>query len=221
MKKFAIWHYQACLDRSSPTVRFSGAAHVRSGIVGSSHIVMVDGPLCVVQTSCSPSVNIISSTSPDVHSAYSTGYPMNKSSTPIVIQASPPRFTHPLLLNTSEHCILSRSFGSGVCIQSSFSISSGNSNSPAEGIILYFSLTVCELIAGGAREASSSIAPSSELRRDEFEDHDACLPPSSATGVERTDLVSDLTLSVSPLRLKFLRLSFCGGKRYSDNCAGL
>ena len=89
------------------------------------------------------------------------GYPINNTRSPRVMNASPPTLTRPLLLNRSDHCILSRSFGSGVCNQSSFSTSSGNSSKPAEGIMLNFSLTVCVLTPSsslpaldGARESS-------------------------------------------------------------------
>jgi hypothetical protein len=66
---------------------------------------------------------------------------MNSTKIPIEIKASPPTFTIPRFVNTS-HFSLSDSFGSGLWSQSSFSTSSGNRSSPADGMMLYFSDTV-------------------------------------------------------------------------------
>jgi len=97
------------------------------------------------------------------------------------MNTNPPTFIIPRFENTS-HFSRSLSLGSGLCSQSSFSISSGNSNSPAEGIILYFSDTVCVLTLSsklpaleGALESSNgeangeapcrlSLLPPSELQ---------------------------------------------------------
>jgi len=118
--------------------------------------------------------------------SYKTGYPMNNTNIPIVMKAKPPTFKIPLLVKMS-HFSRSLSFGSGLCNQSSFSTSSGKSKSPADGMILYFSETVCVLILSsslpaleGALESSNGEAngpyrlsrlPASELklvRRDDI-----------------------------------------------------
>ena len=67
---------------------------------------------------------------------------MNNTSMPIVSSARPPTLTAPRFVKMSQSRF-SFSLGSGLCSQSSFSTSSGKSNSPAEGRMLYFSDTVC------------------------------------------------------------------------------
>lgn len=88
---------------------------------------------------------------------------MNNISKPIASNTRPPTFTAPLFVKTSQsRC--SFSFGSGLCNQSSFSTSSGNSNSPPFGTMLYFSDTVCVFkssslpIREGALESSNGDA---------------------------------------------------------------
>lgn len=74
------------------------------------------------------------------------GYPINSIIIPTRINASPPTLTAPRFEHRSPQDSLSPlSFGSGLCSQSSFSTSSGNSNNPEEGVMLYFSETVCVL----------------------------------------------------------------------------
>lgn len=87
---------------------------------------------------------------------------MNNTISPMVIRPKPPMLTKPRLLNKSaQSSFPSLSFGSGLCSQSSFSTSSGNNSRPADGRMLYFSLTVCVLTPSsslpaleGARESS-------------------------------------------------------------------
>lgn len=69
---------------------------------------------------------------------------MNNTSNPTVRITKAPTFTIPLFVKTSQSR-LSFSFGSGLCSQSSFSTSSGNRRSPADGVMLNFSDTVCVL----------------------------------------------------------------------------
>ena len=102
---------------------------------------------------------------------------MKSSRSPILMKANPPTLTIPLFVKMS-HSRFSASFGSGLCNQSSFSTSSGKSNSPADGRILYFSDTVWVLTLSsslpaldGALESSNgfppyrlSLLPASELQ---------------------------------------------------------
>lgn len=67
---------------------------------------------------------------------------MNNASSPNERITRDPTFTAPLLVQISQSRF-SFSLGSGLCSQSSFSTSSGNSKRPAEGRMLYFSDTVC------------------------------------------------------------------------------
>lgn len=80
---------------------------------------------------------------------------MKSTKSPNVTSANPPTLAKPRLVNML-HSRTSLSFGSGLCSQSSFSTSSGNSRSPAEGRILYFSETVWVFTA------SSSLLPARE-----------------------------------------------------------
>ena len=67
---------------------------------------------------------------------------MKRINSPRVTRARPPMLAAPRLVKIL-HSLVSFSFGSGLCNQSSFSMSSGNKRSPAEGNMLYFSDTVC------------------------------------------------------------------------------
>ena len=93
---------------------------------------------------------------------------MKSISTPSVISVRLPTLTKPRLVKMSQS-LLFLSFGSGLCNQSSFSTSSGNSNKPAEGRMLYFSETVCVLTSSslpareGALESSKGFVPAESL----------------------------------------------------------
>ena len=69
---------------------------------------------------------------------------MKRTRIPKVTRPRPPILAAPRLVKIL-HSLSSFSFGSGLCNQSSFSISSGNNRSPADGNILYFSDSVCVL----------------------------------------------------------------------------
>lgn len=81
---------------------------------------------------------------------------MNKNKMPIAINTNPPTLVNPLFVKTLQS-FGSFSLGSGLCNQSSCSTSSGNNNKPGDGVILYFSASVCVF------RCSSSIGPSLEL----------------------------------------------------------
>lgn len=90
---------------------------------------------------------------------------MKRIKSPRVTKARPPTLTNPLFVNIL-HSLVSFSLGSGLCNQSSFSTSSGNSKSPAEGSMLYFSDTVCVFTLSsslpaleGARESANGSTP--------------------------------------------------------------
>lgn len=139
------------------------------------------------------------------------------------MNSKPPTFTSPLLLNRSEQFIFSLSFGSGVCSQSSFSTSSGNSSRPAEGRMLYFSLTVCVFTPSsslpaldGARESSNGDAKGPyrlSLLPSDPDDHDVLLllKPLTDAG-DRNGLSSSRNL---------LLLLFRGGSNSSAESAGV
>lgn len=97
-------------------------------------------------------------------SSYNIGYPINRMSRPMVTNANPPTFTKPLLVQML-HSLVSFSFGSGLCSQSSFSISSGKSNSPAEGNMLYFSDTVCVFMLSSSLPALEGVLESANGSR--------------------------------------------------------
>lgn len=67
---------------------------------------------------------------------------MKRTKSPQHTRTKPPTLAKPLLVKML-HSLCSFSFGSGLCSQSSFSTSSGNSSRPADGSMLYFSETVC------------------------------------------------------------------------------
>ena len=149
---------------------------------------------------------------------------MNRIKTPIVINISPPTLTRPRLLNNSEQFILSLSLGSGVCSQSSFSTSSGNNSRPAEGKILYFSLTVCVFTPSsslpaldGARESSNGFMPKPPIRlsllASEPDDHDVRLLLNPLAIGEATGLSSSRNL--------LLGLLLRGGNSSSAESAGV
>lgn len=88
---------------------------------------------------------------------------MNRNSSPKQIKARAPTLTAPRLVKTSQSRF-SFSLGSGLCSQSSFSTSSGNSSRPVPGKMLYFSETVWVLRSSslpareGALESSNGEA---------------------------------------------------------------
>ena len=89
------------------------------------------------------------------------GYPMNKIKRPITTKARPPTLANPLFVKIL-HSLDSFSFGSGLCNQSSFSTSSGNKSSPADGRILYFSDTVWVLTFSSSLPALDGVLESAK-----------------------------------------------------------
>ena len=77
---------------------------------------------------------------------------MKRTKSPAVTRARPPTLTAPRLVKIL-HSLGSFSLGSGLCNQSSFSTSSGNKRSPADGNMLYFSDTVCVLTCSSSLPA--------------------------------------------------------------------
>jgi hypothetical protein len=140
---------------------------------------------------------------------------MNSTSIPALSNTRAPTFTRPLLVKISQS-LFSFSFGSGLCSQSSFSTSSGNSNSPAEGRMLYFSETVWVLRSSslpaleGARESSKGEANGPNL--------ESRLPADSELQLVRRDDRAEGDRN-GDSSLKGLFFDFLGGSRSSADSA--
>lgn len=136
---------------------------------------------------------------------------MNNTSRPRVRITSAPKFTIPLFVKTSQSR-LSLSFGSGLCSQSSFSTSSGNKSSPADGVMLNFSETVCVLRSSslpardGALESSKGEANGPYL--------ESRLPTESVSQLDLRDKAE-----AGDSSRKGRVLDFLGGKRCSAEAA--
>ena len=86
---------------------------------------------------------------------------MNNTNRPKTTKARPPTLAKPLFVNIL-HSRVSFSFGSGLCSQSSFSTSSGNRRSPADGSMLYFSDTVWVLTLSSSLPALDGVLESAK-----------------------------------------------------------
>lgn len=86
---------------------------------------------------------------------------MNNTNSPQVTSARPPTFANPRFVKML-HSLGSFSFGSGLCSQSSFSTSSGNSSNPADGNMLYFSDTVWVLTLSSSLPALEGVLESAK-----------------------------------------------------------
>lgn len=136
---------------------------------------------------------------------------MNNTSKPRVRITKAPTLTIPLLVKTSQSR-WSFSLGSGLCNQSSFSTSSGNSSSPAEGMMLNFSETVWVLRSSSLPAREGALESSKGEAKGPY--RESRLPTDSES---QLDLVVCLAGESSR---KGRVLSFPGGNRSSAEAAG-